>query len=312
MATRDHSSRFSHPFHPLPAITLLVLCAATFFAVYLGYGRQLLAMMAFYIVASLWFAFYRYRYVNAARSSQCLGQGPLAIDLVDRAPLGSDPCRGRHPDFSLSLRAEPKEAQPRAILCRLSPSVAKLSRDARRGRLSRPGRRDRHYDIRMEPVIDHMAWRKLPLLWLKVTVFTDIPYRGVIDLLMRPHGAENFTPSHDLDYDVEISQGWPQEGVLRTDFPDCMPPLEVLTPHLALFDDDRMKELVVTPKGVRVVGRIFQAVRANYVTFREIKFPDDQVDKEGARIARSGDRHLRGVGRIQVARQSCLGPGRLL
>ena len=55
---------FSHPFHPLPAITLLVLCAATFFAVYLGYGRQLLAMMAFYIVASLWFAFYRYRYVK--------------------------------------------------------------------------------------------------------------------------------------------------------------------------------------------------------------------------------------------------------
>ena len=41
-----------------------ILCAATFFAVYLGYGRQLLAMMAFYIVASLWFAFYRYRYVQ--------------------------------------------------------------------------------------------------------------------------------------------------------------------------------------------------------------------------------------------------------
>lgn len=55
---------FNHPFHPLPAITLLVLCAATFFAVYLGYGRQLLAMMVFYIIASLWFAFYRYRYVR--------------------------------------------------------------------------------------------------------------------------------------------------------------------------------------------------------------------------------------------------------
>ena len=46
--------------------------------------------------------------------------------------------------------------------------------------------RYRHYEIRMEPVIDHMAWRKLPLLWLKVTLFTDISYRGVIDLLMRP------------------------------------------------------------------------------------------------------------------------------
>ena len=62
-----------------------------------------------------------------------------------------------------------------------------------------------------------------------------------------------------------------------------MPPLEVLTPHLALFEDERMKELVVTPKGVRVVGRIFQAVRANYVNFREIKFPGEQVNKEFVR-----------------------------
>ncbi len=55
---------FEHPFHPLPAITLFVLCTVTFFAVYLGYGRQLLAMMAFYIIASCWFAFYRYRFVK--------------------------------------------------------------------------------------------------------------------------------------------------------------------------------------------------------------------------------------------------------
>lgn len=55
---------YEHPFHPLPAAVLLVLCITTFFAVYLGYGRQLLAMMAFYIIASLWFAFYRYKFVR--------------------------------------------------------------------------------------------------------------------------------------------------------------------------------------------------------------------------------------------------------
>jgi len=55
---------FIHPFHPLPAVVLLVLCIATFFAIYLGYGNQLLAMMLFYIVASLWFVVFRYRYVR--------------------------------------------------------------------------------------------------------------------------------------------------------------------------------------------------------------------------------------------------------
>ncbi|MFV0369850.1 MAG: amino acid permease, partial [Hyphomicrobiaceae bacterium] len=54
---------YVHPFHPLPALVLLTLCSVTYFAVFLGYGSQLLAMMAFYITASLWFHFHRYKYV---------------------------------------------------------------------------------------------------------------------------------------------------------------------------------------------------------------------------------------------------------
>ncbi len=55
---------YVHPLHPLPALTLFVLCCVTYFAVFLGYGTQLVAMMVFYIVASLWFAFHRYKYVR--------------------------------------------------------------------------------------------------------------------------------------------------------------------------------------------------------------------------------------------------------
>ena len=55
---------YEHPFHPLPAYVLLVLCGAAFFAVFLGYGTQLVAMIAFYIVVSLWFHFWRYRFVD--------------------------------------------------------------------------------------------------------------------------------------------------------------------------------------------------------------------------------------------------------
>jgi ethanolamine permease len=53
-----------HPFHPVPAIVLLTLCAVTYFAVFLGYGTQLIAMVGFYIVVSLWFHFWRYRFVK--------------------------------------------------------------------------------------------------------------------------------------------------------------------------------------------------------------------------------------------------------
>ncbi|WP_421695153.1 APC family permease [Aestuariivirga sp.] len=55
---------YVHPFHPVPAIVLLTLCGVTYFAVFLGYGTQLIAMVGFYIVVSLWFHFWRYRFVK--------------------------------------------------------------------------------------------------------------------------------------------------------------------------------------------------------------------------------------------------------
>ncbi len=55
---------YVHPFHPLPAILLLTLCIATYFATYLGYGTSLISIMAFYIIASIWFAVHRYRFVR--------------------------------------------------------------------------------------------------------------------------------------------------------------------------------------------------------------------------------------------------------
>jgi ethanolamine permease len=55
---------YVHPFHPIPAIVLGALCTATYFATYLGYGTSLLSIMAFYIVASIWFTLHRYKYVK--------------------------------------------------------------------------------------------------------------------------------------------------------------------------------------------------------------------------------------------------------
>ena len=57
---------YIHPFHPIPAITLLILCSATYFATFLGYGNSLLSILAFYVVASIWFSVRRYKYVKRA------------------------------------------------------------------------------------------------------------------------------------------------------------------------------------------------------------------------------------------------------
>lgn len=58
------SRGYVHPFHPVTAIVLLILCVAVYFATYLGYTKMLLSIMVFYILASLWFAYHRYQYVK--------------------------------------------------------------------------------------------------------------------------------------------------------------------------------------------------------------------------------------------------------
>ncbi|HML91084.1 amino acid permease [Methyloceanibacter sp.] len=55
---------FVHPLHPLPAVALLVLCALGYFSIFLTYRIELILVVVFYFVATLWFHFRRYRYVR--------------------------------------------------------------------------------------------------------------------------------------------------------------------------------------------------------------------------------------------------------
>jgi hypothetical protein len=138
----------------------------------------------------------------------------------------------------------------------------------------------RGHDVRLEPVVDHMAWRKLPVLWLKVSVLKPNPYAGVLDFLMRPLGTEFYSPSGHLDHQLKLPEAWPQDALLCTDDPSTMPPMELMTPHMQLFANTKMKELVVTPMGVRLVCQIWQASRTHYVTLREIRFDGELLDRE--------------------------------
>lgn len=55
---------YIHPFHPLPAIVLFILCVAVYFATFLGYALYLISILVFFIVASFWFSLHRYKYVR--------------------------------------------------------------------------------------------------------------------------------------------------------------------------------------------------------------------------------------------------------
>jgi hypothetical protein len=133
------------------------------------------------------------------------------------------------------------------------------------------------HQFRLEPIVDHMAVRKLPSLWLKVTLLGDLPVPGAVDFLARPQNMEFYSPSASLPHSLRIPAGWPQHAMLRTDIDDPSLPLDLLAPHMHIFDDPKAKELLVTPRGVRIVYQASQGQRAYYLVLRQPEFGDPRL-----------------------------------
>jgi hypothetical protein len=140
--------------------------------------------------------------------------------------------------------------------------------------------RYRGYDVRLEPIVDHIAVRKVPSLWLLATVRAPVPFAGVFDFLARPQNIEFYSPSASLDHAIAIPAGWPEHASLRTDRPDAMPPQAVMARHMDFFADPKAKEMLVTPKGVRLVYQANQAERSQYLVLRQADFANVSLSAE--------------------------------
>jgi hypothetical protein len=123
-----------------------------------------------------------------------------------------------------------------------------------------------------EPVVDTLNVRKLPVLWLIVTVPRPVPTSATFDLMMRASGLEVFSGYRELDHTVNPPPGFPEWAGIRTDDPMLLPPPELFAPYLARFHEGVGKELLVTPKGLRMVVMIDEGDRGSYLIFRDASF----------------------------------------
>jgi len=143
--------------------------------------------------------------------------------------------------------------------------------------------RYRGCDIELRPMVEGLAMRKLPSLWLQVTVYAAIPFDGGLDYLARPLGVEFYSATDRFTVRLPVPETWPAHALLQTDNPADMPPLDVIERHMALFQDARAKELLVTPRGVRLVYQAAQAEQGPYQTLRLVRFPAEPLDPDLAR-----------------------------
>ena len=138
--------------------------------------------------------------------------------------------------------------------------------------------RYRGFAVQVLPVVDTLATRRLPALWLLVTLQDALPIKSRLDLMMRPAGPTTFSNFDLLPFTVDRPAGFPEHAVLRTDDPQHLLALEAIAPHVDVFQDARAKELLITPNGVRLVWLLAEASRARYGVFREADFGGAALD----------------------------------
>jgi hypothetical protein len=137
--------------------------------------------------------------------------------------------------------------------------------------------RYRGVEVRLEPVLDDLAWRKLPSLWLKATVLAPNPARGTLGLLVRARGGEFYSPTGEMTHRLSLPASFPSDALLCSDDAETAP-LHAVESQIEAFTDPKMKELVITPKGVRLVYQAAQGERADYLVLRQARFAHDKVD----------------------------------
>lgn len=127
--------------------------------------------------------------------------------------------------------------------------------------------------VELKPIADTAALRKLPSLWLQVTLAAPTGASGIADVLLRPLGVEYWSPASNLPVSVPTPACLPETAQIRLDHEDAACLLPLVAAHAALLARPATKELLITPKGVRLVVQLAEAERGSYLLFREARFP---------------------------------------
>ena len=131
------------------------------------------------------------------------------------------------------------------------------------------------FDVQVVP--DTLSVRKLPTLWVLVSLPQDLPVHDTLDLMMRATGMETFSHFGRLPVQVSAPPGFPPDCAIRTDAPGPMPWADPVRRVLEAVDMQRLKEVLVTPKGVRLVFLAEEAARTRYLLYRDAEMGLDPL-----------------------------------
>lgn len=134
--------------------------------------------------------------------------------------------------------------------------------------------------VEIQPLLDHVGFRKVPSVWMAVTAHAQLPLGGSFDVLMRPRNIEFYAASSRLEQRIDLPAGWPVDHLAKVSPAGWEPPLETLRAAAAdWLQEPTLKELLVTPRGLRLVVRLGGVDRGSYLVLRSLRPESDRVPR---------------------------------
>jgi hypothetical protein len=127
--------------------------------------------------------------------------------------------------------------------------------------------RGRLFDLQALP--DTLTYRKLPSLWLLVSIPESLAVTGTLDIMTRPTEMDVFSRFSTLPVQIATPAGFPPDTAVRTDDAGLRLSGGLTARLAATFFSPRVKELVISPRGLRLVWLAEEADRGRYLIFRD-------------------------------------------
>lgn len=135
--------------------------------------------------------------------------------------------------------------------------------------------------VDVQLLCDTMTMRRLPQLWLQVTVLERRPDLSSFAALVRPSGYEFYSLTGSFDHVIDPPPLFPHEIIVRGESPAAARTLDrVAAPLAAILADPCVKEIAVTREGLRITRQASEGRRGEHLLLRQAVFDDAEVAPE--------------------------------
>ncbi|WP_342643381.1 hypothetical protein [Rhodoligotrophos ferricapiens] len=135
--------------------------------------------------------------------------------------------------------------------------------------------------VRITLIHDTLVTRRLPQLWLSVTLADPDEQCPRIGILARPTGAEFYSAVHAMPSRFDPPPPLDPALLIRGGSETDIRAVRMAAPLLAgLFADPKVKEAVVAPSGVRIIRQVAQGDRAAHVVLRQARYEIARVPRD--------------------------------